>query len=377
MTDNSNNIKKLKTFEVSVIIIFWVLLFGSPLIVGNSDGGADWKHVFKIWTEHFILFTLFILNRFVLLPFLFFHNKQKLYIISAFLLISVAVAGMYHYDKNPALRAESRPLPANSDIINRPEKEPDLAPPPSRNVRNRPSDNSRPEPIPAYINLLILSVLVFGFDTGLKMTSKWVLSEQQRINLEKENVETQLTFLKNQISPHFFMNTLNNIHSLIDIDAVEAKKSVIRLSNLMRHLLYESDNEMSPVKSEVDFIRSYVELMRLRYSDEVKITLKVPEKLPDKSIPPLLFISLLDNAFKHGISYVIKSFVEIELTFASGNLSFRIINSKVKEKTNNGSVSGIGIVNTRKRLDLLYNENYTLDLTDSGNIFITNLTIPI
>lgn len=377
MTDNSNNIKKLKTFEVSVIIIFWVLLFGSPLIVGNSDGGVDWKHVFKIWTEHFILFSLFILNRFVLLPFLFFHNKQKLYIISAFLLISVAVAGMYHYDKNPALQAESKPLPANSDINNGPEKEPDLAPPPSRNVRTRPSDNSRPEPIPAYINLLILSVLVFGFDTGLKMTSKWVLSEQQRINLEKENIETQLTFLKNQISPHFFMNTLNNIHSLIDIDTVEAKKSVIRLSNLMRHLLYESDNEMSPVKSEVDFIRSYVELMRLRYSDEVRITLKVPEKLPDKSIPPLLFISLLDNAFKHGISYVIKSFVEIELTFASDKLSFRIINSKVKETASNRSVSGIGIVNTRKRLDLLYNESYTLDLTDSGNIFITNLTIPI
>jgi hypothetical protein len=377
MTENSNNIKKLKTFELSVIIIFWVLLFGSPLIVGNPDGGIDWKHVFKIWTEHFILFTLFILNRFVLLPFLFFRNRQRLYIISAFLIITVAVAGMFLYNKNPALRTERKPLPVNSEIDIRPRKEPALTPPPSWNVRPRPSGNSRPEPIPAYVNLLILSVLVFGFDTGLKMTSKWVLSEQQRINLEKENVETQLTFLKNQISPHFFMNTLNNIHSLIDIDAVEAKKSVIRLSNLMRHLLYESDNEISPVKSEVDFIRSYVELMRLRYSDEVKITLKVPEKLPDKSIPPLLFISLLDNAFKHGISYVSKSFVEIELTFASDKLSFRIINSKVKETANNRSVSGIGIVNTRKRLDLLYNDSYTLDLTDSGNIFITNLTIPI
>lgn len=378
MTDNSNNIKKLKTFEVTVIIIFWVLLFGSPLIVGHSGGGIDWKHVLKIWTEHFILFTLFILNRFVLLPFLFFRNKQRLYIISAFLIISIAVGGMFLYNKNPAPRTEIKAPPVvNSGINTRPGKEPGLAPPPPRNVRTRTSDNSRPEPIPAYVNLLIMSVLVFGFDTGLKMTSKWVLSEQQRINIEKENVETQLTFLKNQISPHFFMNTLNNIHSLIDIDAVEAKKSVIRLSNLMRHLLYESDNEMSPVKSEVDFIRSYVELMRLRYSDEVKITLKVPEKLPDKSIPPLLFISLLDNAFKHGISYVSKSFVEIELTFASDKLSFRIINSKVKETANNRSVAGIGIVNTRKRLDLLYNESYTLDLTDSGNIFITNLTIPI
>ena len=239
-----------------------------------------------------------------------------------------------------------------------------------------PSDSSRPEPVPAYINLLILSVLVFGFDTGLKITSKWVHSEQLRMNLEKENIETQLAFLKYQLSPHFFMNTLNNIHSLIDIDAVEAKKSVIELSNLMRHLLYESDNEMSPVKSEVDFIKSYVDLMRLRYSNEVKITLKVPNLIPDKSIPPLLFISLLDNAFKHGISYVSESFVEIELVIKPDRLCFKITNSKIKEVSNR-SVPGIGIVNTRKRLDLLYKENYTLDITDRGNIFITNLTIPI
>jgi sensor histidine kinase YesM len=134
---------------------------------------------------------------------------------------------------------------------------------------------------------------------------------------------------------------------------------------------------MSPVKSEVDFINSYVELMKLRYSNEVRITLKLPEKLPDKSIPPLLFISLLDNAFKHGVSYISESFVEIELTFSSDKLCLNIINSKIRETANNRSVSGIGIVNTRKRLDLLYNENYTLDLTDRGTIFITNLTIPI
>jgi hypothetical protein len=375
MSDFSKNIRKLNFFEISIIILFWILLFASPLLLGQSDGGINWKHVFKIWKEHSILLTLFLLNRFVLLPFLFFRNKRRLYIVSAFCLISIAVVGTYLFNRTPALRVERTP-PLNSISNDRLKRRPEIPPSRPGNNRSRPSDSSRSEPVPAYINLLILSVLVFGFDTGLNITSKWVYSEQLRMSLEKENVETQLAFLKHQVSPHFFMNTLNNIHSLIDIDSVEAKKSVIKLSNLMRHLLYESDNEMSPVKSEVDFIKSYVDLMRLRYSNEVKINLKVPDLIPDKSIPPLLFLSLLDNAFKHGISYVSESFVEIELVIKPDRLCFKITNSKIKEVSNR-SVPGIGIVNTRKRLDLLYKENYTLDITDRGNIFITNLTIPI
>jgi hypothetical protein len=375
MTDLSKNIRKLNFFEISIIVLFWILLFASPLLLGQSDGGVNWKHVFKIWKEHSILLTLFLLNRFVLLPFLFFRNKRRLYIISAFCLISIAVVGTYLFNRIPALRVERTP-PVNSTSNGGLRERPDLPPPRPRNDRSRPSDSSRPEPVPAYINLLILSVLVFGFDTGLKITSKWVYSEQQRMSLEKENIETQLAFLKHQVSPHFFMNTLNNIHSLIDIDAVEAKKSVIKLSNQMRHLLYESDHEMSPIRGEVDFIKSYVDLMKLRYSNKVKIALKVPDLIPDKSIPPLLFISLLDNAFKHGISYVSDSFVEIELSITPGKLCLKITNSKIKEASNK-SVPGIGIENTRKRLDLLYPDNYTLDITDRGNVFITNLTIPI
>jgi hypothetical protein len=129
---------------------------------------------------------------------------------------------MYIYNKKPAVSNERIP-PVSTITGNRPVKNPVLSPPPPRNDRTGPSDTSRPEPVPAYINLLILSVLVFGFDTGLKMTSKWVYSENLRVSLEKENVETQLIYLKNQISPHFFMDTLNNIHSLIDIDVVRQR----------------------------------------------------------------------------------------------------------------------------------------------------------
>jgi len=372
----SKNFRKFSLFEILAISLFWLLFFASPLLLGQSGGRTDWDHVIKLWKEHSILLALYLINRLVFLPYLFFRNRRVLYLIAASVLIAVAVGGMYFYSRKPNEKAGMKP-PVNSiteDMRGRkPEQNP---PPPQRQPRRDPVNPSHPEPIPPYINLLILSVLLFGFDAGLKTTAKWVYSEQQRIILEKENIETQLAFLKHQISPHFFMNTLNNIHSLIDVDAAEAKKSVIKLSNLMRHLLYDSEHELSSLKSEVDFLRSYVDLMKLRYSKGVRVKLNIPDKIPDKSVPPLLLISLIENAFKHGISYLQESFVDIDLSFTTDMLQLVITNSKNKGNKK-ASEPGIGIENTRKRLDLLFKDRYTLDVTDRGNIFITNLTIPL
>lgn len=375
MSDSAENIKGIRRFEISVIILFWVLLFTSPLIIGRSGDPVDWRNVSKIWIGHSFLLILFLLNRFILLPFIFFRKKQAFYVISVIVLMASAATGMYLVDRKPVRGPDQNPPPVR--VQERRPRNGEVQPPPGpENGRPRQTERKQPEPVPAYINLLILSVLVFGFDTGLKITSRWVKSEQDRIDLQKQNIETQLAFLKHQISPRFFMNTLNNIHSLIDIDSVEAKKSIIKLSVLMRHLLYESDHERSPVRNEIDFIKSYVDLMKLRYSNEVKISLKVPENVPDKSIPPLIFISLLDNAFKHGMSYMRESFVDIEISIQNEKLRLDIINSKGSSPSDK-SVSGIGIENTRKRLDLLYKDNYLLDLTDRGNVFITNLSIPL
>lgn len=124
------------------------------------------------------------------------------------------------------------------------------------------------------------------------------------------------------------MNTLNNIHALVDIDTEEAKHAIIKLSNLMRHLLYDSEGTKTPIKKEIQFIESYIELMRLRFSEKVKITVTIPTIVPDKTIPPLLFTSLLENAFKHGISYKSESFINLNLSFTDTSLIFNIENSK-------------------------------------------------
>jgi LytS/YehU family sensor histidine kinase len=171
------------------------------------------------------------------------------------------------------------------------------------------------------------------------------------------------------------MNTLNNIHALVDIDTDEAKKAIIKLSNLMRHLLYDSEEKMTPIKKEINFIESYVELMRLRFSDKVKVKVKITDQIPNKSIAPLLFTSLLENAFKHGISYNADSFINIVLTFNEDKLIFEIENSNHFKKTE--TASGIGLENTKKRLDLIYKNKYTLSIDDNEKIYRVNLSVPI
>jgi LytS/YehU family sensor histidine kinase len=231
-------------------------------------------------------------------------------------------------------------------------------------------------PFPPFVNIFIIAILVIGFDTGLRMIFRWTKLEQEKTLLEKENVQNQLAFLRTQISPHFFMNTLNNIHAQIDIDTEEAKESIIKLSKLMRHLLYESQDEKTLLKKELEFIKSYVNLMKLRFSDKVKIKLLVPDQIPEKEIPPLLFTSVIENAFKHGISYSSASYINIRIDILEDELQVEIANSKTAQK-NEKDNNGIGLENTRKRLELLYPAKYTFRVIDNDEDFTVLISVPL
>jgi CheY-like chemotaxis protein len=202
---------------------------------------------------------------------------------------------------------------------------------------------------------------------------KQLAVEKQKV--EKLFIESELAFLRSQVSPHFLMNTLNNIHALIDYDSEEAKNSIIILSRLMRHLLYESESVANPISMEMDFIRNYVDLMRLRFAEKAEIKLDIQDTMPSKSIPPLLFTSLLDNAFKHGIAANNGSFIHINISCANSKLIFEIKNG-IPNHTKSNAPSGIGIENTRKRINLLYGENCELHISDNDDIFIARLTVP-
>lgn len=374
------NRNHLKLFEPLIISFIWLLLFAAPLFLGQFDDQINWNHVYRSWQNYLPILFLFFVNRFILLPKLFFKNKRLLYVLSVSCLILIMTSISYVNDmKN---RSQLGPNQLEQRFI--PNNPPNQLPPPPRDRRGALRNPSpRPQPLPQerkplhpYMSLFIFSVLIVSFDTGLRVSFRLVETEREKAKLEKENVGAQLAFLRNQVSPHFFMNTLNNIHALVDLNTEEAKESIIRLSKLMRHLLYDSEIEKIPLQKEIDFIQNYVDLMKLRFSDKVKINLKLPEQLPDKSIPPLLFTSYVENAFKHGISYEHSSYITIVFLYAAGKLTFEIKNSKPNIEKEDGP-SGIGIENSRKRLDLIYGDNYSLKTEDNQNEYSVQLSIPL
>jgi LytS/YehU family sensor histidine kinase len=174
------------------------------------------------------------------------------------------------------------------------------------------------------------------------------------------------------------MNTLNNIHALVDINRAKAKNAIIKLSQMMRYLLYESDVQNVLLKKEIDFIQSYIELMRLRYDDDnLTIETEYPDNMENVYVPSSLFLSFIENAFKHGIHPRNHSLITISFSVKDNWLIFRIVNCRWNITTQQTETTGIGLENVRKRLDLIYKDKYILAIRSIDNIYEVILKIPI
>ena len=225
---------------------------------------------------------------------------------------------------------------------------------------------------------VVLGFFMTGANTGIKLIYQSMRDEQQMEALKRQNLQAEMDYLKYQINPHFFMNTLINIHALIDIDADSAKNAVIELSKMMRYVLYDSGREIISLNRDIQFLKNYIELMRIRYTDDVEIRVEYPENLPEQvSIPPLLLIVFVENAFKHGVSYNRPSFIHLRIDYADGRVTSTLTNSRHAAPADRKADSGIGLENVRKRLALIYGEkNYTLDIREEENFYTVKLVIP-
>ncbi|TKG92872.1 hypothetical protein EYV94_18030 [Puteibacter caeruleilacunae] len=346
--------------QLQIISFVWILIFAFPLLFSGYQEDIQWRHVFKMWIEYGLVFIVFLINHLLLFPHLFLKGKRVLYFVSVIGVLILLVVTIYQFGT-----VEIRPPM-------------DMKPPlGGRNVPMRPPGGGPAGVVPPFANLLVISILLIGFDVGLTFAGKWLQAEQNKIILEKENVENKMAFLQNQISPHFFMNTLNNIHALVDINTEEAKDAIIRLSKMMAYMLYESQASTISIHREIEFVKSYVELMRLRFSEEVEIKLNIPEILPDIAVPPLLTISFLENAFKHGISYEKSSYIHINYAFTAKRMFFKIENTVNTRQAGNAN-SGIGLQNIQKRLALIYEDDYDLNINQiEDKVFTVNLNIPL
>lgn len=356
----------LKHIEKILLFIIWIIIILAPLVIFQDSGDLDWNQVIINWKNILPFFILFLINHFFLIPLLLFKKKQIEYVLSAVGFVILFSVLMFLNGNQVRNRGDRLIVPPPRHELR--EDPPHRPPPPKHHQPVR-------SPYMSIFNSFMIGLLIVGFDAGFRMNFRWNKLEQERTKLEKENVENQLAFLKNQVSPHFFMNTLNNIHSLIDIDTEEAKEAIIKLSKLMRHLLYDSEAEKIPLQKELDFISSYIKLMELRFSDKVSIELDISNPIPQKSIPPLLFTSFVENAFKHGISYENNSFIKINFVFTDDRLTFRLNNSIPEKKSLESG--GIGIENSRKRLDILYGKDYQLDINETNTEYHLTLNLPL
>ncbi len=219
------------------------------------------------------------------------------------------------------------------------------------------------------------SFMIF-LSLGLRVLERQSKIEKMQENMEKEKLNAELAFLKNQISPHFFFNTLNNIYSLIGINAEDSQQAVLKLSKLMRYLLYESEHGDTKLNNEIDFMKNYIDLMKLRMSEKVSLTIDFPESVAEISIPPLLFIPFIENAFKHGVTTRGKSTINISLSYTPEALTFKCSNS-IPGKGHEDKQPGIGLENVKKRLALLFPGKHDLSIEEHNDEFRVFLNIKL
>jgi len=366
----------LKSIETIVFMVIWLGVFSFPFFQYRVNNEVNWGKVNSEWIRMASFFVIFILNAYYLVPTILF-KKKYLHYIGFTLLVILFIVGInfsMHYFLSPTQPLSMPPM--------------DLGPgmPPMELGSKMPAPMGYRVPLLPqqksffmfFADDLLVAILVVAAGTTVKMMSQWLNEEDRRKDVEKEQLKTELALLRHQVSPHFFMNTLNNIHALVDINTETAKDAIIRLSTLMRYLLYDTAHGQTSLKKEVEFIQSYITLMELRFSKKVTIKIEVPKNIPDIQIPPMLFISFLENAFKHGVSYQTASFVFFKLELIDKRLICNIKNSINKNKEDfDKNHSGIGLTNIRKSLELLFEKDYVLDIIENNNQFDVNLSIPI
>lgn len=383
-------IQKQIALEQLFYLAIWLLIWCAPVVnflAGNHSsvsGEEFWEEVRGSWIISLPFFVLFLLNNYLMLPLLFLKKKYAGYILGVILCITVifhivpqcvkTVTTARHASIEntfPPARPEFLPEHINPSDA-RPGFDGAPAVRPGAQMGRPPFIRPLAPSMVSFINIIV-AVLFVGFNLTVKLFVKSIHNEEVMKDLQHQRLESELQYLKYQLNPHFFMNTLNNIHALVDIDQEKAKSIIIELSKLMRYVLYESNSEVAKLDKEIQFLSNYISLMRLRYNDKLDLMAEFPVIVPDVSVPPLLFISLIENAFKHGVSYKMPSYIHVQMKVEDEQIIFNCRNSK---HIKNGSEHGVGLDNVRKRLKLLFGNNYTYTVDESDEYYHVLLIIP-
>lgn len=352
--------RKRKGLPVLLHLTGWIILFILPQLLISGGVFSDARTTKIVIFNTLVFMILFYANYFWLVPRL--AQKKKWL---PFLFLAAALIVALGYASGKFYENLFTPPPEVMERI----REAEQTPPRDDHGRRRGGGM-------ALYNFFITSFLVSGFAVGIRYAESAIRKEEEIKELEREKLNSELALLKNQVSPHFFFNTLNNIYSLISVNQDDAREAVLSLSKMMRYMLYESEQGNTRLSREIEFMKGYIDLMKLRMSDRVKLSLNFQDTYDDRDIPPLLFIPFIENAFKHGVSNKANSFIEISLLVIGDRIDFRVRNSIAPAGTDTSrTAAGIGLDNVRKRLALLYPGRHELMIDEKESVFSVDLTI--
>lgn len=379
--------------EHTIYTAIWAMLYASPVIniytrmAGNPRITFSWTEILHAWEYTSTWLVMFAIHNFLLLPLLLRKRKTGTYLCLSFLIL---LTGMFITYLNRPMHKNQYKIRMEAEW-----KADSLAYErvaavrlgdgrycsPQNPMRRKPLDYQSIDPLPMLgpgeLVAFFGGLLLMGMNLGVKLYFMSQRDRERQKIIDQRNLEQQMEYLKYQVNPHFFMNTLNNIHALVDIDPERAKTTIVELSKMMRHILYEGSKKLIPLTREVEFLNLYVQLMRLRYTRKVHINVDVPPQLPELKLPPLMLIIFVENAFKHGISYREESFIDIKVRVENKRLLFSCCNSKPTQVQRTNEKGGMGLQNVRQRLELLYDDDYTLDINDGEKTYEVKLDIPM
>ncbi len=351
-----SGIRKQAIGENLIYCAVWLVVYLIPIMNAKlmSELHVNFSKVLTAWIKITPFFILFLIHN-LLLAKLLIRKKRHIvtYLLSTIILVVTTFALIDVYERSNLAVAISG-IDTNNLIESRHAALTDLE---------------------WYWNIL-LGIFMFGMNLGIKMLYKSMKDDEDMEILKRQTIQAEMYYLKYQINPHFFMNTLNNIHALIDINSETAKQCVIELSNMMRYVVYDSGAEEISMKKDMMFIENYIKLMRIRYLEDIEIRFDYPKGLSNKIvIPPLIFIVFVENAFKHGISYNKPSYIHIDIRCDGRTVTARFENSIHEAKRTRQT--GIGLENVRKRLELIYGNRFEMKIDDSAeDKYCVTVTIP-
>ncbi len=341
--------------EIIVHLMMWIILLGFPFFFINTQNSRTiyWRIYISSMLVPLTWMAMFYINYLWLVPKVLFKQKTYRYLATNLLFCIVFAVGLHFLQNTNAASPPFRPKPTASEQREMP-------------------------PIWIFFSRDLLTLaLAAGLGATIRLNNRWKVAEVARQKAEKSKAEAELKNLKNQLNPHFLLNTLNNIYALISFDSNKAQKSVQNLSKMLRYVLYDNQADFVPLIKEAEFIKNYIALMRIRLTKDISVQTNINVSTESTTeIAPLIYISLIENAFKHGVAPSKSCFINISLfEDGTGKIVCEIKNSNYPKSHQDKSGHGIGLEQVHKRLELLYPQKYLWEKGITGEEYRSLLVI--